>query len=289
MDTGHDSQYQGSDSLRALWRCLRRTSGLSPSRRSRPYSDGRVSARGFILEEHSPELAGWVSIGDMRGESRRQHQESGPETDTEGTERDRLLDEHGVCGGVQAVALAALHQICCGVLPGRTGGVLPRVRLRVDFGRVGGSPDEQCDWMSSLPPVCAWAYPSTSSPDADCENEEGSAPMVVHECGDVRPFEAGLHDEERHWELGIWLGSNRGEDGDSLPVECEGMVGGIEDDAMLTAAQKLKNDLQRYVENFALEFDMNKWTAAGVLEEVKTDVLFESDSWPQPDIDEDDE
>ena len=26
---------------------------------------------------------------------------------------------------------------------------------------------------------------------------------------------------------------------------------------------------------------MNKWTVAGVLEEVKTDVLFESDSWPQ--------
>ena len=34
---------------------------------------------------------------------------------------------------------------------------------------------------------------------------------------------------------------------------------------------------------------MNKWTVAGVLEEVKTDVLFESDSWPQPDFDEDDE
>jgi|TARA_Y100000004_G_scaffold6764_1_gene7682 hypothetical protein len=58
---------------------------------------------------------------------------------------------------------------------------------------------------------------------------------------------------------------------------------------MLSAAEKLKNDLQRAVENFALEFDMNKWTVAGVLEEVKTDVLFESDSWPQPDFDEDDE
>ena len=58
---------------------------------------------------------------------------------------------------------------------------------------------------------------------------------------------------------------------------------------MLSAAEKLKNDLQRAVENFALEFDMNKWTVAGVLEEVKTDVLFESDSWPQPDLDEEDE
>jgi|TARA_A100001515_G_C4427807_1_gene162648 hypothetical protein len=67
------------------------------------------------------------------------------------------------------------------------------------------------------------------------------------------------------------------------------MGGGVEDDAMLSAAEKLKNDLQRAVENFALEFDMNKWTVAGVLEEVKTDVLFESDSWPQPDFDEDDE
>jgi len=58
---------------------------------------------------------------------------------------------------------------------------------------------------------------------------------------------------------------------------------------MLSAAEKLKNDLQRAVENFALEFDMNKWTVAGVLEEVKTDVLFESDSWPQPEFDEDEE
>ena len=67
------------------------------------------------------------------------------------------------------------------------------------------------------------------------------------------------------------------------------MGGGVEDDAMLSAAEKLKNDLQRAVENFALEFDMNKWTVAGVLEEVKTDVLFESDSWPQPEFDEDEE
>ena len=33
--------------------------------------------------------------------------------------------------------------------------------------------------------------------------------MVVHECGDMRPLEAGLHDEEGHWELGIWLGPNQ--------------------------------------------------------------------------------
>jgi hypothetical protein len=38
-----------------------------------------------------------------------------------------------------------------------------------------------------------------------------------------------------------------------------------------------------------LEFEMNKWTVAGVLEEVKTDILFESETWPQPDLDEDDE
>jgi ribosomal protein S17E len=66
-------------------------------------------------------------------------------------------------------------------------------------------------------------------------------------------------------------------------------VGIVEDDEMITAAEKLKSDLERYIENFALEFEMNKWTVAGVLEEVKTDILFESETWPQPDFDEDDE
>lgn len=199
------------------------------------------------------------------------------------------MDEHRVCGGVQAVALAALHQICCGVLPDRSSGVLPRVRLRIDFGRVGGPTDEQSDWMSSLPPVCAWAYPSTPTTDSDHEDSEGIPPMVVHECGDMRPLEAGLHDEEGHWELGIWLGSDRSPDGNSVSPECQGMGSGVEDDEMITAAEKLKSDLERYIENFALEFEMNKWTVAGVLEEVKTDILFESESWPQPDFDEDDE
>ena len=41
-------------------------SGLSASRRSRSHLDGRVSSRCFF-SKHPPELAGWVSLGDLQG------------------------------------------------------------------------------------------------------------------------------------------------------------------------------------------------------------------------------
>ena len=55
---------------------------------------------------------------------------------------------------------------------------------------------------------------------------------------------------------------------------------------MLNTAQHLKQTLERQVENYAIEFDMNKWVVAGVLQEMAIDYLFKDDEFPK---DEDDD
>jgi hypothetical protein len=199
------------------------------------------------------------------------------------------LDEYGVRQRVQAVALAALHQIIEGLLQGGTDRVLPRVRLRVDIGRTRRSPDEQLDGMPPLPPVCEGPHASTGPTDQDDENEEGFPALVVYECWDLWTPEAGLHEPEGHGELGFGDGDHRSEDGDSFKIECEGMGSRASDDAMITPPQHLKHKLEQLVTNYALEFNMNKWTVSGVLAEVAVDILFKEDDYPNDDEDLEDE
>ena len=251
----------------------------------RPYFDGRVSACRRLHEEHQGGFAGQLPDGRLRRESRRQHSEGGPETDTQGLEGDVRLDEHGVRERVQAVALAALHQIIEGLLQGGPDRVLPRVRLRVDIGRTRRAPDEQLDGMSPLPPVCEGPHPSTSLSDQDDENEEGFPALVVYERWDLWTPEAGLYESEGHGKLGIGDGNHRSEDGDSFKIECEGMGSRASDDAMITPPQHLKHKLEQLVNNYALEFNMDKWTVSGVLAEVAVDILFKEDDYPNEDED----
>lgn len=252
----------------------------------RPYFDGRVSACRRLYEEYQGGPAGQLPDGRLRREPRRQYQEGRPEADTQGLERDIPLDEHGIRHRVQAVALAALHQIIEGLLQGGPDRVLPRVRLRVDIGRTRRLADEQLDGMPPVPPVCEGSYAPTSPTNENDENTEGFPALVVYERWDVWTPETGLHEPEGHEQLGIGDGDNRGEDGDSFAIKCEGMGGRVEDNEMLNAAQHLKQTLERQVENYAIEFDMNKWVVAGVLQEMAIDYLFKDDEFPK---DEDDD
>jgi len=286
MDTGNDNKYSGSDSLRALWRRVRRRRSLRASRRKRSYFDGRVSACRSLLEEYSRGSANGLPTDHLRGEPRRQHQESGPEAYTHGFEGGVRLDEYGVRQRVQAVALASLHQVIEGLLQGGPDRVLPRVRLRIDIGRTRRLADEQLDGMPPVPPFCEGSHTSTGPTHPDDENPKGFPALVVYECWDVWTPETGLHDPEGHEQLGDGHGDYRSEDGDSFAVKCEGMGGRVEDNEMLNAAQHLKQTLERQVENYAIEFDMNKWVVAGVLQEMAIDYLFKDDEFPK---DEDDD
>ena len=281
MDIGHDNQHSGPNPLHSLWRRIRRRRSLRASRRKRSYFDGRVSACRSFFEEYSGSSTNGLPLDHLRGESRRQHQEVGPEANTTGAEGSVRLDEYGIRQRVQAVALASLHQIIEGLLQGGPDRVLPRVRLRVDIGRTRRSSDEQRDGMSPVSPVCQGAYPSTSTSHPDDENQEGIPAVVVYECWDLRTIETGLHGSEGHEQLGFGDGAHRGEDGDSFAIECEGVGGGVEDDEMLNAAQHLKQTLERQIENYAIEFDMNKWVVSGVLQELAIDYLFKDDNFPK--------
>ena len=57
---------------------------------------------------------------------------------------------------------------------------------------------------------------------------------------------------------------------------------------MITPPQHLKHKLEQLVTNYALEFNMNKWTVSGVLAEVAVDILFKEDDYPNDDEDFDD-
>tara|TARA_R100001440_G_scaffold53805_1_gene73613 strand:- start:5338 stop:5520 length:183 start_codon:yes stop_codon:yes gene_type:complete len=58
---------------------------------------------------------------------------------------------------------------------------------------------------------------------------------------------------------------------------------------MITPPQHLKHKLEQLVTNYALEFNMNKWTVSGVLAEVAVDILFKEDDYPNDDEDLEDE
>jgi hypothetical protein len=195
------------------------------------------------------------------------------------------LDEHGVRHRVQAVALAALHQVIEGLLQGGPDRVLPRIRLRIDIGRTRRSSDEQLDGLPPLPPFCEGSHAQTGPSHPDDENQEGFPALVVYERWDMWTPETGLHDPEGYEQLGDGHGDHRSEDGDGFKVECEGVGGGTEDHEMLTPAQHLKHKLEQFVNNYALEFNMNKWTVAGVLQEVAIDILFKEDDYPDEDED----
>ena len=101
------------------------------------------------------------------------------------------------------------------------------------------------------------------------------ASVLEYECGNMRSIAAELHETKRLFDVECRDGDYRDRLEEALEDYWESLECGIEGNAtMKTAAEKLREQLERLLETWMVEFDIDTFTVLGVLEDAKHGLVW---------------